>query len=216
VGAMWTRASILKLPRKKRSDAGSADVVRACEICGQSFTTTKSQVSSRPARYCSPQCVGVAAESTIYVGIIEDNSMPEPNSGCWLWTGAINGGGYGALRIGNKQWHAHRLSYVMAHGEPPALQPVIRHLCNNPSCVNPDHLAAGTTLDNAQDRVAAGTQVRGSQQHNAKLTEAWIPEIIAQHRAGATERGLARQYGVSQRTITFVLQGVTWKHASGL
>jgi hypothetical protein len=158
----------------------------------------------------------VRRHDRFYLGLIEENSIPEPNSGCWLWLGALNSDGYGAIRVNGRQWHAHRLAYVLVNGEPPNDTPVIRHLCNNPACANPDHLAAGTTQDNAADRVAAGTHVAGSKHPLAKLSEDDIPTIVAAHNGGASIRGLAKSYRVSQRTIQFVLRGITWKRVSGL
>lgn len=72
-------------------------------------------------------------------------SMPEPNSGCWLWMGFINKGGYGRL----KRYFAHRVSYELMKGEIPAGLD-LDHLCRNRACVNPDHLEPVTRQVNCQ------------------------------------------------------------------
>jgi hypothetical protein len=71
-----------------------------------------------------------------------------PN-GCWVWGGAPNAGGYGALRVDRKTVLAHRFSYKMHHGEVP-LDLQVDHLCANRRCVNPDHLEAVTCAVNVQ------------------------------------------------------------------
>ena len=76
--------------------------------------------------------------------------MPEPNSGCWLWDGAILNSGYGHAACGNyKTAPAHRVSYELFKGEIPAGLD-IDHTCNMRLCVNPDHLEAVSRSENHQ------------------------------------------------------------------
>lgn len=81
-----------------------------------------------------------------------DKVSPEPNTGCWLWTGAVNGhrdvhGGYGHLTIYKKYVSAHRLSYVLCKaGIPDGL--TLDHLCKNRLCVNPAHLEPVSLKEN--------------------------------------------------------------------
>jgi len=91
-------------------------------------------------------------------------TMPEPNSGCWLWCGEVNPKGYGRVtlvlngRTGRgaaRRLMAHRLSYEQHKGPIPAGLLVL-HRCDNPPCVNPGHLFVGTARDNLHDMIRKG------------------------------------------------------------
>jgi hypothetical protein len=70
---------------------------------------------------------------------------------CWLWNGAKSAKGYGVFEVYGHTERAHRVSYRMAHG-PVKSNMLICHKCNNPGCVNPNHLYMGTNGDNMRDR----------------------------------------------------------------
>lgn len=74
----------------------------------------------------------------------------DPNSGCWLWAGADNGGGYGKISVGHSgRLYAHRASYELARG-PIAAGLHLDHLCRTPACVNPQHLEPVTNAENCR------------------------------------------------------------------
>jgi len=82
----------------------------------------------------------------------------EKTESCWLWRNALHSAGYGKLGIGGrggKQVYAHRFSYEMHFG---AIEEglIVRHKCDNPRCVNPDHLELGTQRDNVDDMMGRG------------------------------------------------------------
>lgn len=92
---------------------------------------------------------------------ILDGCIPEPNSGCWLWLKSTRYFGYGSVGIGSMtdgtraSVPAHRASFE-AFVRPIRPGEVIRHKCDVPSCVNPDHLLAGTHADNVADKMLRG------------------------------------------------------------
>lgn len=76
---------------------------------------------------------------------------------CWIWQGSFYLNGYGRMGINNKSYHAHRISYYLVYGEI-SRKNLICHKCDNPACVNPEHLFQGTSKDNIQDMVIKGRQ----------------------------------------------------------
>jgi hypothetical protein len=76
-----------------------------------------------------------------------ESFIPEPNSGCWLFLGALSTGGYGTISLEGKQVRAHRAVYRLLRSEIPAGL-VLDHLCRLPACVNPDHLEVVTHKEN--------------------------------------------------------------------
>lgn len=148
---------------------------------------------------------------------------------CWEWAGPLSTGGYGLfvfrsathpaafpMQQGNPMvtYFAHRVSFALAGADPG--ESVLLHLCNNPKCVNPNHLVAGTQAQNNAHRQLSGKSVRGERQGSAKLTDAAVTSIRREYALGAeSQRALARRHGVSQATISRVLLRKNWRHVNG-
>jgi hypothetical protein len=128
---------------------------------------------------------------------------------CWIWNGWKDRDGYGVIFWGGQNRRAHRVSHFLREAIWPE---VIMHLCDQPSCVNPDHLRAGTQQANVADRVSKGRGMRGERHHQAKLTELEVREIHERHGAGDKKASLARTYGVSETTVGRILSGKIWAH----
>ncbi len=88
--------------------------------------------------------------------------VPDPSSGCWLWTHSTFKTGYGKFRIGRSGTHyAHRLAYELHHGVAPG-KAFVCHRCDNRLCINPEHLFLGDALTNNRDMAAKGRTQSGA------------------------------------------------------
>jgi hypothetical protein len=95
------------------------------------------------------------------------------DNGCWEWTGATNGVGYGVVTVRNRRLYVHRLSYMLAVGPiPDGL--IIDHLCRNTLCFNPDHLEAVTYAENTQRSPLIGQKTTCKMNHSFTTANTYI------------------------------------------
>lgn len=134
---------------------------------------------------------------------------PEPNTGCWLWTGNVSSDGYGHFWNRGRDEKATRYAYRTMVGRIPDGLWVL-HRCDNPSCVNPAHLFVGTPRDNVLDMFAKGrgNPPRGERHHQAKLT---AEDVEAIRSTGGPAWRLAEKYGVCASHIRRVRRGRVWR-----
>jgi len=135
---------------------------------------------------------------------------------CWLWIAGHFSRGYGAFQIHGKAHCAHRISWIIANGPIPDGM-VIMHSCDNPPCVNPDHLVLGTQLDNIKDRDNKnrwrGSGRRGQDMPTAKLSDAEVIEIRVRYAAGfVMQKNLAAEYGISKTQMHSIVHRKQWTH----
>ena len=135
-----------------------------------------------------------------------------PN-GCWLWSRPIHVRGYGRIWDGSKVVGAHRLSYELHSGPIPSGL-FVCHRCDEPTCVNPEHLFLGTNADNAADCKAKGRTRKGIDHNQAKLTDDAVRSVREALAAGDRQRDIAKRFGVSQRCVSSIHRRVTWGHVS--
>lgn len=135
---------------------------------------------------------------------------------CWIWTGARDTRGYGNFMVivdGRKRYFkAHRIAFELVKGEIPEGMYVM-HSCDNPSCVNPEHLSAGTAHDNHVDMMTRQRGTLGTKNAMAKLDDAAVREMRALHAAGGvTERALALRFGMSFQNVNRIIRREQWAH----
>lgn len=142
-------------------------------------------------------------------------------SGCWEWSGFLNNCGYGQFWLKGRHEYAHRAAWMLHHGCVPCGQCVC-HRCDNPACVNPDHLFLATHDENMADMTRKGRQptspgarrmdISGVRNGSAKLDEGKVLIIRQMVGQGHPLAPLARRYGVSYATVQKAASGETWRH----
>lgn len=140
----------------------------------------------------------------------------EKSDGCWLWIGNKSKAGYGRISVGTKSLgyvQSHRLSWEIHNKKSIPNGLVVMHKCDNPSCVNPDHLSVGTYKENTQDMISKGRKRTvapvGEANGKSLLTAEQAKEI---KESTLSMAALARKFGVSPSCVRGVKIGRTWKH----
>ena len=134
--------------------------------------------------------------------------------GCWDWKGAIQSNGYGRIGVRGGTDYVHR---VMVRALGWKLEPGLDvcHRCDNRRCVNPAHLFVGTRAENIRDATAKGRMkalpvCSGENNPNSKLTASDVQEIRRRRKAGEKLAALATAFGVTESTISLIINGKTW------
>jgi hypothetical protein len=135
------------------------------------------------------------------------------SDGCWVWNRCKNKNGYGWFSTGKyTKVKAHRLAWIMARGTIPGGLHVC-HTCDNPPCVNPDHLFLGTQLQNIHDCRDKGRVPKGQGRSMSKLSDENVIKIRQLYTAGGiTQRELSSMFGVAQVSISRIVTQKYWKH----
>lgn len=130
--------------------------------------------------------------------------------GCWLWKGFLNEHGYGGVRWQGRWQRAHRLSFEAAKGPIPEGGHIL-HRCDNPPCVNPAHLHAGSHRDNMRDMYAKGRRrpPAGERNVNAKLT---AEMVLAIRVATGSQNEIGNYFGITPATVSKIKLGRLWRH----
>ncbi len=143
--------------------------------------------------------------------LLESRSKKMP-SGCVEWIGPRSRYNYGVFsssimgRMG-----AHRASWILHRGVIPDRISVL-HSCDNPPCVNPNHLKLGDHHDNMKDRKANGNYCKGSKHFNSKLNEESVSKIYSDSR---TDGEIAKEFNIHRTVVLDIRNGKIWQHVTG-
>lgn len=119
-------------------------------------------------------------------------------SGCWEWTKRKDKDGYGIVMFRGKNLRGHRLSMEIHTGQRVPDDRVVCHRCDNPGCVNPEHLFIGTVADNAQDALSKGRAFVRKKNGRTKIDGKAVEEIVS---CEESPKRLAERFGVTRATI---------------
>lgn len=198
-------------------------VPKVCEECKQWYLARKNRVKT--SKLCSKICQMIwmgrksgkilhrkwaleTEEETNLKRKISFERFFEKTEECWIWTGAKKNYGkklpYGSFSFrGKRNRPAHRVSYEIYIGEIPEGK-IIMHICDEPPCVNPDHLKVGTYLENQRDKLSKGRcKVE-------KLSIEQVKEIKKLLSMGVMMTRLSKDFNVSRQTIHCIKTGKTW------
>lgn len=188
-------------------------ITLVCSDCGNPFAAFPSE---HHRRFCSRFCYLASCDKAFMARLIAKREIAA-ETGCWLWTGATIGDGYGFLNYQGERWRLNRLAFYLWHGVRPGPDDVVCHNCpggDNPRCFNPDHLFLSDTLGNARDMVEKGRSLQGSRNPNARLNEDQIREIRARYANGEAQYRLAREFGTDNALIHSIVHRKSWKHVA--
>lgn len=130
---------------------------KKCEVCGWEFQRRKRDSDAQwvERSFCSVSCSNDGKKDQPPHLRFWENVQKTDGNRCWPWLGVTDHHGYGRIAFRTQNIKAHRVSYEMHHG-PIADGDVICHVCDNPNCVNPNHLFSGSQSENMQDASRKG------------------------------------------------------------
>lgn len=165
---------------------------RLCNVCGKKVNLINSY-------FCSPKC-----------RIIDGSEINK--NGCWIWKLGKGRGNYGKVTWKSKTYAAHRFSFLAFKGEISHKMQVC-HSCDNPSCVNPDHLWLGTQKDNIRDAKLKKRLPPQFGEYNPAALLNWkvVNEIREKLKKGIIGKVLAQEYCISEQTVSFIKNNKIWK-----
>jgi hypothetical protein len=177
-----------------------------CEKPFQAVAKTGQYVRKYCSKFCAKRFHGKAIDR-----FWAKTNKNAPN-GCWEWTGSKSPWGYPNFRddgvIGGHIWAYKHFKGPVPKGH------VVMHTCDNPGCVNPDHLLLGTLTQNSQDMLHKGRS------GNAKLKPTQVRNIADRLRSKAPKwslyKPIADEFGVTENMIYHLHIGHTWHKVSGL
>lgn len=213
-------------------------IPRVCQHCRRRFLATGSLVRHNWAKHCSWECRQATRRKQVKPRFW---AKVRKTTKCWLWCGQKQVSGYGFFSYQGRSQLAHRMAWLLTHGEIPKGLWVL-HRCDNKVCVRPGHLFLGTRADNIADMIAKGRHshgdthpsrlkpeylprgeshwekrhperiLRGEQRPQAKLTVAQVLAIRELRAAGKSLKEIAAIYGIHPGTVSEIALRRRWQH----
>lgn len=181
----------------------TTQVTLPCERCGTPFIANYSRWKRGEAKFCSRSCSGRRATPEKHLARLLSKATLA-TSGCLVWHAQVNPAGYGIMNIDQVPRLAHRLAWEFLKEPIPDGMFVLHH-CDNPPCINIDHLWLGTQQDNHAD-------IMSKERYFHKLTEAQVQDIRKQYARGdITQAQLASIFQTAPSNISFIIQRDTWR-----
>lgn len=120
--------------------------------------------------------------------------------------------GYGVFKLGGRMHKAHRLAWALHNGQDPAGK-VVMHICDNPPCVNPEHLKLGTIKDNLDDMTSKGRRHRPvNNKHRSKITQEIADSIRSLYSTGLlTQAAIGDMYGLKSKAVSKIVLNLRWR-----
>lgn len=174
-------------------------VLKTCLECGGSFSS-----DWNPQRFCSEVCR--------FLNKVDKRPGFGPDKDCWRWTGTLHGKGYGHFKTGNFCEKAHRAAFRLLNNHNPASL-LVCHRCDNPRCVNPDHLFLATDAGNLFDRQMKGRQAKGERNNAHRERYLTEPDVI---QIRSHDRSLipmwVEKFNVSESAVRSAGSGHSWAY----
>lgn len=142
--------------------------------------------------------------------LVDKSAGQGPYGECWEWKGSRQRAGYGQIKVEKTSWGAHVLSFFLSRGY--KAKETVRHSCDNPPCVNPDHLLEGSTADNMRDKVERRRHAYGEKHGAAQISEIQASKIKRLLKTRVNSRVVANQMQVSVHIVRNIRKGKTWRH----
>lgn len=130
---------------------------------------------------------------------------------CWPWLASCVENGYGHFQLRRRMILAHRMAYMLVHGDIPHGKHIL-HSCDNRLCCNPAHLHVGTNHENVKDKMQKGRHPRGSQTVRAKINEHDVEWLKRATCDGMPIKDAAARLGIAPSTASNILAGRRWAH----